>query len=215
MFASSDLGQGVDRLSVTNVGRLPTSMGMTLDSMTAPLRKADDVAAELSRFGSPTPEWRGWRWVVSLGEEIAFVAEDDATWERLEREAAVLDRLRVPAPRVVRRDRAARLQIRRKVPGLSGFEVEEVVFGRPGKLSGPERYADGLAITPQGERLAADIGRAIFGVQCSLTTEEAAELRSLQAAMLRYRRRVAPLPLDEARRLHQELLTKAAGGPTT
>ena len=56
------------------------------------------------------------------------------------------------------------------------------------------------------------IDREIAG---TLTTEEAAELRSLQAAMLRYRRRVAPLPLDEARRLHQELLTKAAGGPTT
>lgn len=55
------------------------------------------------------------------------------------------------------------------------------------------------------------IDREIAG---TLTTEEAAELGALQTAMLRHRRRLAPLPLDEARRLHQELLTKAAGGPT-
>jgi hypothetical protein len=55
------------------------------------------------------------------------------------------------------------------------------------------------------------IDREIAG---TLTTEEATELQALQAAMLRHRRRVAPLPLDEARRLHQELLTKAASGPT-
>jgi hypothetical protein len=55
------------------------------------------------------------------------------------------------------------------------------------------------------------IDREIAG---TLTPDEAAELRSLQEAMLRHRRKVAPLPLDEARRLHRELLAKAAGGPT-
>jgi hypothetical protein len=45
----------------------------------------------------------------------------------------------------------------------------------------------------------------------TLTADEAAELRTLQAAMLRHRRQVAPLPIDEARRMHRELLTKAAG----
>jgi hypothetical protein len=54
------------------------------------------------------------------------------------------------------------------------------------------------------------IDREIAG---TLTTDEAAELRALQAAMLHYRRQVAPLPIDEARRLHRELLTKAAGSP--
>jgi hypothetical protein len=41
-----------------------------------------------------------------------------------------------------------------------------------------------------------------------LTTEEEAELALLQDAMYRYVDRVAPLPLDDARRLHQELLSK-------
>jgi hypothetical protein len=47
----------------------------------------------------------------------------------------------------------------------------------------------------------------------SLTPPEAVELAQLQEQMLRYRQRVAPLPLEDARRLHQELLTKAASQP--
>jgi hypothetical protein len=44
----------------------------------------------------------------------------------------------------------------------------------------------------------------------ALTPQEVIELAGLQDEMLRYRQRVAPLPLEEARRLHQELLMKAA-----
>jgi hypothetical protein len=43
----------------------------------------------------------------------------------------------------------------------------------------------------------------------SLTAAEAIELRALQDEMLRYRETIAPIPLEEARRLHQELLVKA------
>jgi len=47
----------------------------------------------------------------------------------------------------------------------------------------------------------------------SLTPIEAVELAQLQEQMLRHRQRVAPLPLEDARRLHQELLTRAASQP--
>ena len=43
-----------------------------------------------------------------------------------------------------------------------------------------------------------------------LSPPEVIELASLQDAMHRYIDRVAPLPLDAARALHQELLQKAA-----
>lgn len=43
----------------------------------------------------------------------------------------------------------------------------------------------------------------------TLTAEEAVELADLQDQMIRYRQRVAPLPLEHARRLHQELLHQA------
>ncbi len=42
-----------------------------------------------------------------------------------------------------------------------------------------------------------------------LTPTEVVELARLQEQMLRHRQRVAPLPLEDARRLHQELLNRA------
>ncbi len=42
-----------------------------------------------------------------------------------------------------------------------------------------------------------------------LTAEESVELHALQEEMYHCVDRVAPLPLDDARRLHQELLRKA------
>lgn len=47
-----------------------------------------------------------------------------------------------------------------------------------------------------------------------LTLAEKVELAALQDQMLRYRRRVAPLPIEDARKLHQELLAKAAAQQT-
>jgi hypothetical protein len=59
-------------------------------------------------------------------------------------------------------------------------------------------------------RRCALVEREIAG---TLPIEEMKELHALQAAMLRYRRRVAPLPLDDARALYQELLARAKAGP--
>lgn len=43
-----------------------------------------------------------------------------------------------------------------------------------------------------------------------VTADEANELEKLQGEMMRYRNRVAPLPLEDARKLLGELLLKAA-----
>jgi hypothetical protein len=51
------------------------------------------------------------------------------------------------------------------------------------------------------------IDREIDGV---LTPEEVVELRQLQDEMLRYQNKVSPWPIQAARKLHQELLKKAA-----
>ena len=50
-------------------------------------------------------------------------------------------------------------------------------------------------------------------IEGTLTPGEALELQELQDEMLRYRKRVAPLPLEDARKLHQELLGLAAKTP--
>ena len=42
-----------------------------------------------------------------------------------------------------------------------------------------------------------------------LSEEEAIELESLQGEMLRERQKLAPVPLADLRRLHQDLMTKA------
>ncbi len=59
-------------------------------------------------------------------------------------------------------------------------------------------------------RRCALIDREIAG---TLTIEEVKELHALQEAMLRYRRQVAPLPLDDARALYRELLVRAKADP--
>lgn len=43
-----------------------------------------------------------------------------------------------------------------------------------------------------------------------LSPADHVELAALQEEMLRFRQKVAPLPLDDARKLHQELLARAA-----
>lgn len=48
-------------------------------------------------------------------------------------------------------------------------------------------------------------------IEGTLVPVEKRELEELQRQMLAYRRKVAPLPLKEAQRLHQQLLKKAAG----
>jgi hypothetical protein len=59
----------------------------------------------------------------------------------------------------------------------------------------------------KNNRRCALIDREIEG---TLDTAEAIELQLLQAEMLRYRRKMAPLPLEDARALHQELIARAA-----
>ena len=48
----------------------------------------------------------------------------------------------------------------------------------------------------------------------TLSAADKAELEQLQAEMLAYRRKVAPLPLEELRELHQDLLRRASNKTT-
>jgi hypothetical protein len=48
----------------------------------------------------------------------------------------------------------------------------------------------------------------------TISLAEKGELDQLQAEMLAYRRHVAPLPLDDLRTLHQQLLRQASARPT-
>ncbi len=87
---------------------------------------------------------------------------------------------------------------------LNGQAVARVT---PLKGQGEESAeVNGRWTEEKNARRCALVDREIDG---TLTPEEAAVLEMLQQQMLRERRRLAPVPLDDLRRLHQELLSKA------
>jgi hypothetical protein len=88
---------------------------------------------------------------------------------------------------------------------LDGRPVAWVVPAAPSSANG-----DGAWTEAKNQRRCDLIDRKYAG---HLTPPEAVELAQLQEQMLRHRRQVAPLPLEDARRLHQELLNKAASQP--
>ena len=71
--------------------------------------------------------------------------------------------------------------------------------------------ANGAWSEAKNTRRSALIDKEIDG---RLSAGEAVELHLLQGEMLAHRHKVAPLPLAEARKLHQELLAKARRRPS-
>ncbi len=88
---------------------------------------------------------------------------------------------------------------------LNGRPVAWVVPAGAPPANGGEAWTEA-----KNQRRCGLIDRKYAG---SLTPTEAVELAQLQEQMLRHRQRVAPLPLEDARRLHQELLTRATSQP--
>jgi arylsulfatase A-like enzyme len=72
-----------------------------------------------------------------------------------------------------------------------------------GTNTGSAATEDGAWTDAKNSRRCDLIDKEIEG---TIAPEEVREVYALQQEMLRYRRRVAPLPLEDARRLHQELL---------
>jgi hypothetical protein len=86
---------------------------------------------------------------------------------------------------------------------LNGHAVARVVPVSPAPATGgaAESWTEA-----KNARRCTLIDREIDG---TLTPAEAQELEQLQQQMLRYRRQVAPLPLEATRRLHEQLLARA------
>jgi hypothetical protein len=90
---------------------------------------------------------------------------------------------------------------------LNGQPVAWVLPTAPAAANGDEPWTEA-----KNQRRCDLIDRKYAG---GLPPSETVELTRLQEEMLRHRQRVAPLPLEDARRLHQELLTKAAARPSS
>jgi hypothetical protein len=94
-------------------------------------------------------------------------------------------------------------------PEGSVIELNGQAVARVTPLNGEQHDIPGAAgpwTEAKNARRCLLIDRDIDG---TLTPAEAAELEVLQEPMLRERRRLAPVRLEDLRRLHQELLMKA------
>jgi hypothetical protein len=149
-----------------------------------PEQTSDEISALVKGFlplSYEKPEWRWWRWVIQVSDDlIAFVAEDQASWERLCRETTLFSRIApkmpVLVPSLVASDEQRRAQLRKKVPGYTSSSIEALVFTTPEHLSAKERYHPSLAITEPGKRLAVDLGRSIAALHTAILAEEALEI---------------------------------------
>lgn len=110
-------------------------------------------------------EWREWRWIGVEPAEVVLVAPDAPRWERLTREARVIERFRARAgavvPRILSEDPVARVQRRERGDGVTGHDVERMIFGTPWLPDPAARYRGDLVLTSRGVRLAADLGRTL------------------------------------------------------
>jgi aminoglycoside phosphotransferase (APT) family kinase protein len=156
------------------------------------------------------------------GDRIAWIAEDDEGWARLQREAQLIATLAAAGcrvPRVIGVDVVARLQVRSRLPGISGYAIEGLVFGGSVRVPSAARYHHNSPLTEAGRVLARDLGAEIaalhrvpvedartLGLRSTsyLTTLDQIDrqlartdlLRHLRAAIPRLRDWLAALPDD-------------------
>lgn len=122
-------------------------------------------------------QWREWRWVARVPPYVVFIADSADAWSRLEQEADLLDAARKTlgslVPEVLARDTARRIQVRDHKDGITGWEIEERIFGV--KTEQPPlrlpRYARDCPLTPWGETFAADLGAVLARFHRGTTTE--------------------------------------------
>lgn len=145
------------------------------------------------------------RWLALADDVVAFAADDDAGWRRLESEGWLLGRWRsagVPAPRVVREDPRIRVQVRERMYGITGPTIEPRVFGGE-PPDAWARYSD-TSLTPFGERLAASYGDLAMKIRSAVSVADASA-----AGIDMCRRRVLDLD-DTIARLHASSASAAA-----
>ncbi len=132
-------------------------------------KASDQLRAKFGKSYTPDKiqlEYRGWRWLAFLPDgQIAFFADTPLAVAKLAGEKAVLERLsgRVgfSVPEVIHCNAVEGIQIRSVVPGI--------------QLGGAGREAL-FAHSPQGEKLARDLGQAMAELHGALSVPECHEL---------------------------------------
>jgi hypothetical protein len=100
---------------------------------------------------------RDGRWLAMTPELVAFAVDDYVAWRRLQQEDWLLSKWRnagAPVPRVLRSDASRHVQVRERMHGLTGKELEDKLGLHPDVR---ERLDD-APLSPLGARLAASYG---------------------------------------------------------
>jgi hypothetical protein len=114
------------------------------------------------------------RWMAMGDEFVAFGADDDGDWQRLEREGWLIDRWRdagIRAPRVVRADAVRRIQVRERLHGVTGHAVEPRIW--PGAIPDAWARLDDAPLSAFGERLAASYGELARRIRSAVSIADA------------------------------------------
>jgi Phosphotransferase enzyme family len=117
---------------------------------------------------------RDTRWLAMGDEVVAFAADDEAGWKRLQREKWLIERWRaagVPACSVVREDETRRVQIRERLHGVTGDVVEPRIFEGP--FPNVSDRLDGAPISAFGRRLAESYGELARRIRGAVSVSEA------------------------------------------
>lgn len=140
-------------------------------------------ADRFAHLGDVVVSRREDRWLALGAEIVAFGAETDDEWRRLEVEAALLERWRaagVPVPRVVRVDAARRIQQRERLDGITGEAVEPLLFGiaatssiARGMPDGRLRLDEACPLSAFGARLAESYGELCARMHAAVSAADA------------------------------------------
>ncbi len=123
------------------------------------------------------------RWLALGSDIVAFGADTDDEWKRLEVEAELLRRWSaagVPVPRVIGIDTARRIQLRERMDGITGEAVEPLLFGieapssiAPGMPDARSRLDEACPLSPFGVRLAESYGERCARMHAAVSVDDA------------------------------------------
>ena len=118
-------------------------------------------------------------WLAMTGDVVARAADDDTGWQRLEREAWLIERWRaagIPVPRVVRHDERRRVQVLERMHGHTGLAIHSEEETSPlflGPVPDARARLDDAPLSVFGERLAASYGEIAARIRRAVSVEDA------------------------------------------